>query len=129
MVEERRMMTAHHRGNTFFRALILASACLMSVASSGVFGSDTQAAGKALATDRSKGNCLACHVMADGEQPGTLGPPLIAMKARFPDAKVLYEQIWDATRNNPETRMPPFGKHGVLTAEEIELIIEYLYTL
>jgi hypothetical protein len=25
--------------------------------------------------------------------------------------------------------MPPFGKHGVITKEEIEKIIDYLYTL
>ena len=79
--------------------------------------------------DKSKGNCLACHVIADGEQPGNIGPPLIAMKARFPDTETLRKQIWDATLNNPETRMPPFGRHGILNREEIDLIIEYLYTL
>jgi sulfur-oxidizing protein SoxX len=96
---------------------------------SAVFGADTPASGKALAMEKSKGNCLACHVIADGKQPGNIGPPMIAMKARFPDAENLFQQIWDATQNNPETRMPPFGRHGILSREEIELIIEYLYTL
>ena len=90
---------------------------------------DQLAEGKRLATERSKGNCLACHVIEDGPLAGNIGPPLIAMKARFPERKTLYRQIWDATERNPESRMPPFGKHGILTAEEIELIVEYLYSL
>ena len=85
--------------------------------------------GKALVMERSKGNCLACHAIADGKLPGNLGPPLIAMKARFPDADVLREQIWDATSRNSDSRMPPFGRHGILSREEIELIVQYLYTL
>jgi sulfur-oxidizing protein SoxX len=86
-------------------------------------------AGKQLATTRSKGNCLACHAIGDGALPGNLGPPLMSMKLRFPDREQLREQIWDATIRNPDTRMPPFGKHGILSAEEIELLIDYLYTL
>ena len=34
--------------------------------------------------DRKKGNCLACHMIEDGELAGNNGPPLVAMKARFP---------------------------------------------
>jgi sulfur-oxidizing protein SoxX len=79
--------------------------------------------------ERGKGNCLACHAIADGVLPGTIGPPLIAMKARFPEAETLHMQIWDATTRNPDSRMPPFGQHGILSREEIDLIVEYLYTL
>lgn len=85
--------------------------------------------GKALAMERSKGNCLACHAIADGELPGNIGPPLLAMKARFPDADVLRRQIWDARQSNPETRMPPFGEFGILDSHEIDLIVGFLYTL
>ena len=85
--------------------------------------------GKKLAFDRKKGNCLACHMIDDGELAGNSGPPLIAMKARFPDKEVLFNQIWDPTQNNPNTFMPPFGKHGAITKDEINKIIEYLYTL
>jgi len=88
-----------------------------------------RAAGKQLAMTRSKGNCLACHMIDDGELPGNLGPPLVAMQARFPDRSQLRAQIWDATARNPNTRMPPFGKHGILSEEEIDLIVEYVYTL
>lgn len=85
--------------------------------------------GESLATERSKGNCLACHMMADGELPGNLGPPLVVMKARFPDRSTLKQQICDASLRNPDSRMPPFCRHRILTEEEVELIIDYLYTL
>lgn len=87
------------------------------------------AGGKALVMQKSKGNCLACHAIADGELPGNIGPPLLGMKARFPDVGALRQQIWDATVPNPDTRMPPFGRHGILSRDEIDLIVEYLYTL
>jgi len=85
--------------------------------------------GKDIAFDRKKGNCLACHMTDDGEMPGNIGPPLIAMKARFPDRAVLKAQIWDATVKNPISIMPPFGKHEILSDDEIEKMLDYLYTL
>ena len=85
--------------------------------------------GKEVAYDRKKGNCLACHMMGDGASPGNIGPPLIAMKARFPDRDVLQAQIWDPSVANPGTRMPPFGKHKALSPAEIDAIVDYLYTL
>lgn len=85
--------------------------------------------GKQLAMNRSKGNCIACHVIDDGALPGNVGPPLMSMQLRFPDRSILSEQIWDATARNPDTMMPPFGKHLILTRDEIEAIVDYLYTL
>ena len=85
--------------------------------------------GKEVAYDRKKGNCLACHMMDDGASPGDIGPPLIAMQARFPDREKLRAQIWDAQVANPGTRMPPFGKHQALSEKEIDAIVDYLYTL
>jgi sulfur-oxidizing protein SoxX len=87
------------------------------------------AAGKQLAMTRSKGNCLACHAIDDGELPGNIGPPLKYMQQRFPDRSKLREQVWDATARNPDTIMPPFGKHGILSDEEIDLIVDYIHTL
>lgn len=87
------------------------------------------AAGKSLAMERGKGNCLACHRIEDGELPGTIGPPLVAMKLRFPERAALREQICDATIRNPNSRMPPFCRHRILTEPEVELIVDYLYTL
>jgi len=85
--------------------------------------------GKAIAFDRFKGNCLACHYVEGGELTGTYGPPLIAMKVRYPDREVLREQIWDATIKNPDTRMPPFGRNRILTEEEIDLVTDYIQSL
>lgn len=90
---------------------------------------DEVAEGKKLAFDRKLGNCLACHMVGDGVSPGNIGPPLIAMQARFPDRAVLTAQIYDATVKNPKTIMPPFGKHQMLTDEQIDKIVTYLYTL
>jgi sulfur-oxidizing protein SoxX len=88
--------------------------------------------GKHLAGDKKKGNCLACHGMPtvpDAESAGTYGPPLIAMSARFPDKAKLRAQIWDATVLNPSTSMIPFGKHGVLTEQEIDKVTDFIYGL
>ena len=85
--------------------------------------------GKALAFDRNRGNCLSCHMMGDGEQPGNSGPPLIQMKLRFPDREVLRRQIWDAGERNPMSIMPPYGRHLVLTEEELDLVVDYVHSL
>lgn len=85
--------------------------------------------GKILAFERDKGNCLACHQIQDAPLPGNVGPPLIHMKQKYPDPSRLRAQIWDATQNNPTTLMPPFGRHRILTESEIDLIVDYLYTL
>lgn len=86
-------------------------------------------AGKKIAVSRKKGNCLACHVMDNGASPGTIGPPLVSMKARFPDREILKAQIYDSTTRNPLTMMPPFGRHDILSDKEIELVVDYIWTL
>lgn len=85
--------------------------------------------GKQIAFDRKKGNCLACHMIEGGDMPGNVGPPLVAMKARFPDKAKLRAQIWDSTKNNPNTMMPPFGRHAILTEAEIDKVVEYIHSL
>jgi sulfur-oxidizing protein SoxX len=90
---------------------------------------DVIAEGKKIAFDRTKGNCLACHMIEGGELPGNIGPPLVAMKARFPDKAKLRAQIWDSTRSNPNSIMPPFGRHEVLTESEIDKVVEFVHSL
>ena len=85
--------------------------------------------GKKLAFDRKKGNCLACHQIEGGTLAGNIGPPLVAMKARFPDYDKMKAQIADPRTKNPNTIMIPFGPHKVLSAKEIELISQFIYTL
>ena len=87
------------------------------------------AKGKEIAFDRKKGNCLACHQIEGGTLAGNIGPPLVAMKARFPDYEKMKAQINDARVNNPNTIMIPFGPHNVLSAKEIELVSQFVYTL
>jgi sulfur-oxidizing protein SoxX len=85
--------------------------------------------GKEIAFHRQKGNCLACHKIADGDLPGNIGPELVNMKARYPDKAKLRAQIWDATTVNPNTIMPPFGKHKMLSEKEIDLVTDFIYSL
>ena len=85
--------------------------------------------GKLLAFDNKKGNCLACHQIAGGELAGDIGPPLVGMQARFPDKTKLRAQVWDPTKINPNSMMPPFGRHKVLTEDEIDKVVEYIYSL
>jgi len=84
--------------------------------------------GKKFAEDRKKGNCFTCHDYKGAHLAGNIGPPFIAMKARFPDKAKLRAQIWDATASNPNSMMPPFGKHGVLSAKEVDALTEWVLT-
>ncbi len=91
----------------------------------------TWAADKAKSgNDLTKEFCQACHFFEGSDQAGTLGPPFVGMKARFPDRKRLHVLIYDLRyAMKPHSIMPPFGKNGLLTDAQIENIIDYLYTL
>ena len=82
--------------------LVLVGASTMTLASA-----DQIAKGKALYLNKKAGNCIACHMI--------------------PDPKVLRAQIWDPTVKNPTTIMPPFGKHWILSEDDIDAIVAYLY--
>lgn len=114
-----------------------AATALALILASGIFASATSAEdapnpiaeGKKAAFDRQKGNCLSCHAIEGGEMPGNVGPPLVKMKERFPDKEQLKKQIWDPTKNNPNTIMPPFGRFGLLNEQELANVVEYIYSL
>ena len=89
----------------------------------------TIAEGKKLSFNRKKGNCLACHAIEGGALAGDIGPPLIVMKARFPDKSVLRAQIWNASEKNPNSIMPPFGRHRMLSEDEIDKITDFIHSL
>ncbi len=103
--------------------------CLALAPATSAVAASAVAEGKKLAFNKKKGNCLACHSIKGGKLAGDIGPPLIAMKARFPDKAKMRAQIWDSTRNNPNTSMPPFGRHKILSESDINKITEYIYTL
>lgn len=86
-------------------------------------------AGKAIAADRGKGNCLACHLIIGAESPGAIGPALVAMQTRYPSKEALARQIWDATVKSPEAAMPPFGRHEILSNQELVDVVEYVWSL
>ncbi|TCV82520.1 sulfur oxidation c-type cytochrome SoxX [Sulfurirhabdus autotrophica] len=120
------------------KSLILAASIATILAATGIttaYAADAPAkevTGKDISFDKSKGNCLACHAMPnipDAEAPGNIAPPLIAMKARFPDRAKLRAQIWNAMDNNPKTSMPPFGKHKILTEQEIDKVTDFIHSL
>lgn len=85
--------------------------------------------GKKLAFDRKKGNCLACHQIAGGELAGNIGPPLIAMQARFPDRSKLRTQIADPVAANENSIMPPFISHRIISEAELDKIVDFILTL
>ena len=85
--------------------------------------------GQQLAFDRKKGNCLACHRIADGQSPGNIGPPLSNLQQRFNNKEDLASFIEDPTTVNPATSMPPFGRNNILTQQEIKTIVNFLWTL
>ena len=66
--------------------------------------------GKAVAFDRKKGNCLACHMMDDGTLPGNIGPPLVSMKLRFPDKAKLRPDM-GCNCCKPEQHHDPVRTH------------------
>lgn len=85
--------------------------------------------GKAISFDTKKGNCLACHMIPGGDAAGNIAPPLMSMKARFPDKAALRAQISDPTVKNPVSFMPPFGKHKILSEKEIDAVTDFIYSL
>ena len=87
------------------------------------------AAGRDLAFDRAKGNCLACHAMAGGDVPSSVGPELSGMKKRFPNRGDLVAILNNEETRNPQTAMPPFGANRILTPAEIEKVVDFLYSL
>ena len=113
------------------------SHCMRTALAAGILGAyvlgtaaafASPAEGEKLAFSRSKGNCLTCHVIKGGADPGNIAPPLENMKTRFPDRKELIAIIADETQRNPLTVMPPFKRNLLLNDKEIEAIVDFLYT-
>lgn len=79
-----------------------------------------------------KGHCIACHQLPPGSGPETradFGPRLEGARMRELGKRGLRETITDPTRANPETVMPPYGRHRLLEATEIERLVEFLHAL
>jgi sulfur-oxidizing protein SoxX len=99
--------------------------------------------GKKLATNRKKGNCLACHSMPIPEQAfhGNIGPSLKGISNRYSEGE-LRLRIVNPKVLNSETIMPAFYKADgfnrvmkkfagktIISAQEVEDIVAYLMML
>ena len=79
-----------------------------------------------------KGHCMACHQVPAGSGPQTLadlGPRLEGARMRALGKPGIRAVIVDPLRANPETLMPPFGRHRLLDSAEIDRLVDYLYAL
>lgn len=88
--------------------------------------------GRVVFADPGMGNCLACHRTAEhGQATGNanVGPLLADMRVRYPDRAQLRSLIWDSGEKLPNTLMPPYGKHRILTDAEIDALVRYLESL
>ena len=118
-------MTIRPSKPVLFAALALLYGALTSQANA----QSTVAEGQNLAFDRGKGNCLTCHVIKGGNLPGTIGPELVDIKSKYPNRDDLVAIVFDETRRNPLTVMPPFGRNRILTEKEISAVVDFLQTL
>ena len=81
---------------------------------------------------RDKGHCIACHQVPAGAGPATradLGPRLEGARMRDLGRERLRGLIVDPMQANPDTVMPPFGRHRILEPAEIDRVVEYLLAL
>ena len=79
-----------------------------------------------------KGNCIACHQLPQGSGPQTradVGPRLEGARMRAIGKEALRQSLVDPMRANPDTVMPPFGRHRLLDAAEIDRLVEFLHAL
>ncbi|HEX4331345.1 MAG TPA: sulfur oxidation c-type cytochrome SoxX [Usitatibacter sp.] len=93
---------------------------------------DRPATALELFAQRDKGNCIACHRLPAGVGPATrsdLGPLLDGARMRSLGKPALREAIADPTKSNPETLMPPYGKHHILDSAEIDRLVDFLDAL
>lgn len=105
------------------------------------YGGDVEK-GREVVLARGDGNCLLCHAVPGADRPaGNVGPSLAGVGARL-TLEGIRARIADASRFNPKTAMPPYGRteglHGVareyrgkplLTPAQIDDAAEFLATL
>ena len=110
----------------------LAASLGMTGGMAGVSFAGEEADGMSLVFNGKMGNCLACHAIPNepkAESPGNIGPPLLSMRERYPDRAKLRAKIWDATMDNPDSVMPPFGRNKILTEQEVDRVTDYVQGL
>jgi sulfur-oxidizing protein SoxX len=97
------------------------------------------AQGLRLMTERTGGNCIACHALpGQAGVQSSFGPALNQVGARYSAAE-LRQWVSDARLIKPDTLMPPFGStqglnqpnpaQAILTPEQITQVVAALQTL
>jgi sulfur-oxidizing protein SoxX len=79
-----------------------------------------------------KGHCAACHQLPEGigaASRNDVGPRLEGTRMRLLGKDGLREILKDPAVRNPDTVMPPYGRHRLLDAREIERLVEFLHAL
>ena len=109
------------------RLLIALAACV------GAIPAFAQApGGRELFVQRDKGHCIACHQLPEAAglaSSATLGPRLEGERMRSLGRARLREIVQDPMKANPDTVMPPYGRHRLLEPAEIDRVVEFLYAL
>ena len=106
-----------------------------------VFAGDIEK-GRQVVLSRGDGNCLLCHAVPGADRPaGDIGPSLAGVGSRLTKDEI-RSRIVDASRFNPDSVMPPYGRlHGLhavapqyrgtplLSDGQIDDAVAYLLTL
>ena len=114
----------------------------MWLVSAPALGQADPAKGRAVVLARGDANCLLCHAVPGADRPaGDLGPSLAGVGLRLSRDEIFW-RIVDASRFNPDTVMPPYGRieglHAVapeyrgkplLSTSEMEDAAAFLATL
>ncbi len=83
--------------------------------------------GEKIATNLRWGNCIACHVLPT-QDGGTIGPPLKGYGSRDMPLDYTYQRIWDVRFYNPNAHMPLYGPNKILTDQDVQDVMAYLYS-
>ena len=119
------MIVTYSKKPALYLALLVSAA----LSAGSAHAQSAAAEGQKLAFDRSKGNCLTCHVIKGGDLPGSIAPELKDIKSKYPNRADLVAILTDETLRNPLTVMPPFGRNRILTEQEINAVVDFLQTL
>jgi sulfur-oxidizing protein SoxX len=108
------------------------AAAVLACASASAFAAAPPAPALELFVRADKGNCIACHQLPEGAGPATradVGPRLEGTRMRALGRGALRQALVDPMRANPDTVMPPFGRHRLLDAAEIDRLVDFLVAL
>jgi L-cysteine S-thiosulfotransferase len=108
------------------------AAAVLVLASTTALGVAAQPSPLDLFVRADKGNCIACHQLPQGARPTTradVGPRLEGARMRSLGKASLRETLVDPMQANPDTVMPPYGRHRLLDPAEIDRLVEFLLAL